>query len=143
MHVAAPDFKHAMIGSQNVKSDEQAIRDLIAAWLHASKLHDNKAVLALMAEDVVFLQPAQEPIRGRAAFAKMQEKLANIDIQSHADIQEIKIFGDWAYCWNHLTVTITPQDGKAVTRAGPVLSVLNRRDGNWLIARDANMLTAA
>lgn len=127
-----------------MKSDEQAIRDLIATWLQASKQHNNEAVLALMADDVVFLQPGQEPIRGRAAFAKMQEKLANIDIQSHADIQEIRIFGDWAYCWNHLTVTITLQDGaKAVTRAGPVLSVLNRRDGHWVIVRDANMLTAA
>jgi uncharacterized protein (TIGR02246 family) len=123
-------------------SDEQSIRDLITTWLSASKAGDNETVLSLMTEDVVFLQPGQEPIRGRAAFAQMQKGLANVPIDATADIQEIKVLGDWAYCWNYLTVVVTPRyGGTPVKRAGSVLSVLHKQDGRWVIVRDANMLT--
>jgi len=123
-------------------TDEQAIRDLVFTWLSATKAGDRDTVLGLMAEDVVFLQPGQEPIRGRAAFAKMQQAMANIDIDASSAIQEIRVFGEWAYCWNHLTVTVTPHTGGApVKRAGHVLSVLQKQHGRWLIVRDANVLT--
>ena len=52
--------------------DEQAIRDLVGNWLAASNSGDHDTVLRLMAEDVVFLQPGQAPMRGRAAFAAAQ-----------------------------------------------------------------------
>jgi len=126
-----------------MQPDEQAIRELIATWLNASKAHDNATVLGLMADDAVFLQPGQQPIRGRAAFAKMQEQLAEVDIDSRADVQEIKVFGDWAYCWNHLSITVTPKNGAAVKRAGNVLTVLRKQQNRWVIARDANMLVPA
>jgi uncharacterized protein (TIGR02246 family) len=125
-----------------MRTDEQAIRDLIAQWLRASKQHDHEAVLALMSEEVVFLQPGQQPMRGRNAFAAAQKGLSDVEIDAAADIQEIRILGDWAYCWNHLNLTITPRNGgKPIKRAGPVLSILHKQDGRWLIARDANMLT--
>jgi len=125
-----------------MQSDDQAIRDLVFTWLSASKAGDNDTVLGLMAEDAVFLQAGQEPIRGRAGFAQMQKSLAKVDIEATSDIQEIKVFGDWAYCWNLLTVLVTPHNGGApVKRAGNVLSVLQKQDGRWLIVRDANMLT--
>jgi uncharacterized protein (TIGR02246 family) len=110
-------------------SDEQAIRDLITTWLAASKSGDEKTVLSLMAEDVVFLQPGQPPMRGRSGFAAAQKNLADFAIDGSADIQEIKVFGDWAYCWNHLTVVIAPRGGKPVKRAGNVLSILQKQHG--------------
>jgi hypothetical protein len=40
-----------------------------------------------------------------------------------------------------LTVVVTPRDGSAaVTRAGHTLSILNRQNGKWVLARDANLL---
>ncbi|TMH09562.1 MAG: DUF4440 domain-containing protein, partial [Betaproteobacteria bacterium] len=67
-------------------------------------------------------------------------KAAKIDATS--EIQEIKVMGDWAYMWTKLSVVITPPNGAAPTkRAGNTLSVLRRQAANWLIARDANMLT--
>jgi uncharacterized protein (TIGR02246 family) len=122
--------------------DEKAIRDLIATWFSASKAGDTETVLKLMADDAVFLQPGQQPMRGRAAFAAAQRSLADADIDAASDIQEIKLLGDCAYCWNHLTVSITPRQGGAtVTRSGDVLSILQKRSGRWVIARDANMLS--
>ncbi len=123
-------------------SDEQAIRDLISAWLSASKAGDRDTVLGLMSEDVAFLLPGQTPMRGRAAFAAAQEGMAGVRIDALADIREIKVFGDWAYCWNCLTVTVTPPEGTPVKRAGDVLSILRKEDGRWMIFRDANLLAA-
>jgi len=123
-------------------ADEQAIRDLVFTWLSASKAGDNDTVLGLMAEDAVFLQVDQEPIRGRAEFASKQQAQADIDINAYSAIQEIRVFGDWAYCWNHLTVVVTPHTGGApIKRAGHVLSVLQKQDGRWVIIRDANLLS--
>ena len=126
-----------------MQSDEQAIRDLISTWLAASKSGDNEKVLSLMAEDVVFLQPGQPPMRGRSGFAAAQKGHADVDIDANADIQEIRVLGDWAYCWNYLTVVVTPRKtGAAVERAGNVLSILQKQRGQWVVVRDANMLTA-
>jgi ketosteroid isomerase-like protein len=108
-------------------SDEQAIRSLIATWMEASGRGDLGRVLELMAEDVVFLGPGRPPMRGREAF-----------------VQEVRVFGDWAYTWAQLTVTIHPAAGGAPTRLeGPSLSVLRRTGGRWVIFRDANMITPA
>lgn len=125
-----------------ISSDDNAIRDLVATWLRASKARDNDTVLSLMAEDVVFLQPGQPPMRGRAGFTAAQKAMANVDIDATSEIQEIRILGDWAYCWNRLTVVVTPRDGAApIKRAGDVLSLLQKQEGRWVIVRDANMLS--
>ncbi len=122
--------------------DENAIRELIASWLRASKAGDSETVLSLMAEDVVFLQPGQQPMRGRSAFALAQKAMRGVDIDASSEIQEIRILGDWAWCWNRLTVVVTPRNGGApVRRAGDVLSVLQKQAGRWVIVRDANMLS--
>jgi uncharacterized protein (TIGR02246 family) len=94
-----------------------------------------------MADDVVFLQAGHAPMRGRDAFATAQAGLGKLDIDATADVREICVFGEWAYCWNHLTVVVTAPGGKAVRRAGDVLSILVRQDGRWRIFRDANLLS--
>ena len=122
--------------------DEQAIRQLVATWLDASMAGDTETVLGLMTEDVVFLQPGQTPMRGRTGFATAQSGLGKMRIEASSDIQEIRVFGEWAYCWNKLSVTISPEDGgDPVVRAGNVLSILCKQAGVWQIFRDANMLT--
>ena len=128
-------------GQKTTQNDEQAIRDLVNTWLSASKAGDTKKVLSLMAEDVVFLVTRQPPMRGRAAFAASQSALAGIDLDATAEIQEIKVFGEWAYIWNKLSVVMTPKTGGAVVkRAGNTLSILQKQNGAWVIFRDANML---
>ena len=122
--------------------DENAIRELIDTWLRASKAGDREVVLSLMAEDVVFLQPGQPPMRGRAGFAAAQKAMNDVDIDASSEIQEIRILGDWAYCWNRLTVVVSPRNGGAsIKRAGDVLSLLQKQSGRWVIVRDANMLS--
>ena len=59
-------------------ADEQAIRELVATWLRASRAGDTETVLGLMADDVVFLVPGHPPMRGRAAFAAGQAGLRDV-----------------------------------------------------------------
>jgi uncharacterized protein (TIGR02246 family) len=48
-----------------MSEDERAIRDLVAAWMAASRAGDTAAVLALMTDDVVFLTPGRSPSAGK------------------------------------------------------------------------------
>ncbi len=122
--------------------DERAIRELVDTWLKASWRGDLDRVLELMAQDVVFLAAGRPPMRGRDAFASASRAIERGGrVEGGADIQEIRVFGDWAYCWNQLTITMYWHDGETVHLAGPALSVLRRNpDGSWVIYRDANML---
>jgi uncharacterized protein (TIGR02246 family) len=127
-------------------NDEQAIRDLITTWFRATSQGDLTALGPLMAEDVVFLRAGEPPLRGRGAFMDAsREAFKHIQIEASGEIQEIQISGDWAYCWNHLTVNATRREsGRVVRRTGPTLSILHKgSDGAWVIARDANLLTIA
>jgi uncharacterized protein (TIGR02246 family) len=125
-----------------MSDDEQAIRQLVAYWLAASKAGDTEKVLSLMSDDVVFLVCGQPPMRGKSAFAARQAAaLKQVDIDATSEIQEVKVLGDWAYLWTQLSVDFTPKGvGASTKRAGNTLSILRKQDGAWLLVRDANML---
>jgi len=128
-------------GQKIIQNDEEAIKELVSKWLSASKSGDTEKVLSLMADDVVFLVAGQPPMRGKAAFASAQSGLTEIDIDATSEIQEIRVFGDWAYIWTNLNLVMTLKSGGApVKRAGNTLSILQKQNGAWLIFRDANML---
>ena len=83
-------------------------------------------------------------MRGREAFAAAsQAGLSHFRIEGKSDIQEIQIFGDVAWLWTHLSITVIPRNGGLpLQRSGNTLSVFRREStGNWLLVRDANMLT--
>jgi len=138
-------------------NDEQLIRDLIALWMTASTKRDLQTVLTLMDEDVVFLVPGQPPMRGRDAFAAsfLKMPLDQFRLEATSEIQEIQVNGDWAYCWTHLTVNMTPVDPKNAKsdvssnkqppfpprRSGYTLTIFRKNsDSNWVLYRDANLL---
>lgn len=123
-------------------NDEQAIRDLIAAWLRATAAGDLSQVLKLIADDVVFLTPGVEPFGRKEFEAGFKGMQSQMRIEAQSKIQEIRVSGDMAYCWNKLTINITPlSGGEAKQRKGHALSVLRKKpDGTWVIARDANLV---
>ena len=127
-----------------MSADEQAIRGLIATWLQKTREGDVDAVLALMADDVVFLVGGQAPMVGKQAFALgLRGVLPQASIDSLSEIDEVTVEGDMAYTRTRLQVTMTFKDGRpSVKRSGPTLSILRKgSDGTWLLTRDANMLT--
>jgi uncharacterized protein (TIGR02246 family) len=126
-------------------SDEQAIRDLMDTWLRATITGDLQTVLTLMSNDAVFLVPGQPPMHGKRAFAEaFQSMIPLIRIEATHETREIQIHGDIAWCWSQLSVTITPRHGGQTShRSGHTLSILRKEPaGNWVVIRDANLLTA-
>lgn len=125
-----------------MQHDEQDIRQLVATWMNATKTGDVETVLSLMAEDVVFLVPGQPVMRKDdfAASARAQTGSNAPQIVGTSEIQEIKVFGDWAFMWTKLAITVTPPDGEAMMRAGHTLTILQKQNGKRVLARDANLL---
>jgi len=75
--------------------DERAIRELMATWFDATKKGDTATVLSLMADDVVFMVPGREPF-GKEAFQHASNQMKAVRIDGTSDIQELRMFGDWA-----------------------------------------------
>jgi uncharacterized protein (TIGR02246 family) len=126
-----------------MSSDEQQIRDLVSTWISATKAGDTETVLGLMADDIVFLVPGRPPMRKDdfAAAARAQAGQSAMSIDGVSEIQEIQVLGEWAFMWTKLRVVATPPDGSPpIERAGHTMSVLKKRNGRWLLARDANLL---
>jgi uncharacterized protein (TIGR02246 family) len=121
--------------------DERAIRQLVSTWMAASQAGDTETVLSLMADDVVFMVAGQEPF-GKEAFAAAARGMQNVRMEGTSDIRELKVLGDWAWLRNHLVVTVTLPGGQPVRRAGYTLTILRKTPaGQWLLARDANLMT--
>lgn len=123
-------------------TDEQAIRALVDTWLAATKRGDTQAVLDLMTDDALFLVPGRPPM-DKAAFAAASKAPAGLKpvIDGVSDIREIHVEGSTAYLWSALKVTVTPADGAApIRREGHTLTILRKIRGQWLLARDANLL---
>src|SRR5205809_6508321 len=109
-------------------SDDQAIRELIDTWLRAAAEGDLDKMLTLMAEDAVFLTPGNPPMRGKQDFAAaFRSVAAQLHIEGAADVQEIQVMGDWAYCWTRLTITMTPiADGTPAFQSGHTLTEMRK-----------------
>jgi uncharacterized protein (TIGR02246 family) len=123
-------------------SDEQQIRDLVSTCMSATRAGDVDKVLSLMADDVVFLVTGQAPF-GKREFERAMRRPPGVStpsIDGQSEIEEILVFGDWAWMRTRLTVVVT-HGGKTSKRAGHTLSVLKKSGGKWLLARDANLLS--
>ncbi len=123
-----------------MNKDEQAIRELVATWMAASKSGDLETVLSLMTDDVIFMVPNREPF-GKETFAISSRAMSGVEINGTSDIRELRILGDWAYLRNFIQLSITPPGGKPIERSGFTLTILQKQpDGRWLLARDANLV---
>lgn len=133
--------RSARMANDAPTADERAIHDLIDAWFEASRAGDSQTVLDLVTDDVVFLVPDREPF-GKEAFAATAAELEDVQLDGTYAVQELEVFGDWAYLRNHIEVSTTPPDGPVVHRSGPTLTIFRKGpDGRWRLARDANLVT--
>jgi uncharacterized protein (TIGR02246 family) len=127
-----------------MSADERAIREVMDTWLAATAAGDTARVLTLMADDVVFLTPGRPPF-GREVFEAAARAPGQAPrVQCAGDLEEVVVVGDFAYARARLTVTVTPPGGQPEHRAGHTLSIFRKRsDGQWVLARDANLVVPA
>ncbi len=120
--------------------DTRQIRQLVDAWIAASKAHDLPALMGMMTDDIVFMTPGRAPF-GKAEFAADVERVKGVAIDARAEVQEIEVFGPRAYVRNHVRVELTSPDQAPKRMSGYAMSILRKEaDGRWRIARDANLV---
>jgi uncharacterized protein (TIGR02246 family) len=122
--------------------DDQSIRDLVHTWVTASAAGDLDGVLALMADDVLFHTPGREPFGKEAFAAAARASAGKVRFEGTADVQEVQVSGDLAFCRVRLNISARTPEGAELKRlSGHALSVWRRQGGRWVIARDANLVT--
>lgn len=111
-----------------MQSDERAIRDVDATWIDAVNAPDLACLLALMAEDMAFLNPGQEPL-GRDGFpAGFLAAHGKLLIRCIGELGDVQVVGDVAYTVSRDSLSVTPRAGGPATRlAGHRLTVYRRR----------------
>lgn len=128
-------------GDLKMTDDEKAIRKVVETWTAASKAGNTATVLGLMTDDVVFMVPGQEPF-GKEAFAAASKGMDGMKMEGASEIVELQVLGDWAFIRNHIDITVAPPVGDAINRSGYTLTLLRKEaDGQWRLARDANLMT--
>ena len=121
-----------------MESDEQKIREVHSTWIEAVNAGDLVRLLALMADDVVFLNPGRAPF-GRDGFAPgFSAAHQQARIVCVSDLEEVVISGDLAYQRGTFTVAATPKSGGATNRiSGNFLRIYRRQpDGSWSMTID-------
>ena len=114
-------------------------------WRRLTAEGNLEGLLSLLADDVIFLTPGNAPIT-KGDFARgFREVSAKARIEATQEVKEIRVSGDIATAWSHLTVVLTPKEGGTTSEAsGYVLTVFHRSpSGKWLLARDANLVAGA
>lgn len=126
-----------------MEPDERAIREVHSTWIDAVNAGDLVRLLALMADDVVFLNPGRAPV-GRDGFspgfsAGHQES----QIHCVSELEEVVVVGEVAYTRARDSLSVTPRaGGETVQLAGHRITIYRKqRDGRWLLARDAHTLS--
>ena len=123
--------------------DERAIREAHSTWIDAVNAGDLVCLLSFMADDVVFLNPGQQPI-GRDGFspgfsaAHQQSRINCISA-----LEDVVVVGEVAYTLSRDSLSATPRaGGEALQLAGHRITVYRKQpDGRWLLARDAHTLS--
>ena len=125
-----------------MESDERAVREAHSTWITAVNAGDLERLLALMSDDVVFLNPGQAR-SGRGGFpAGFVAAHRQSQIRCVSELEEVKIVGEVAYTVCRDSLSVTPRAGGAATElAGYRITIYRKQpDGRWLLARDANTL---
>jgi len=125
-----------------MQDDKQAIREMVDTWLDASKRGDLATLLNLLADDVLFIVPGQEPFGKEEFAAQNREKMNDTKMEAKIDIKEIEVVGAWAWMRSFLRITFTRAEGEPSKLSGHILTILQKNpDGKWVIKRDANFVT--
>jgi ketosteroid isomerase-like protein len=119
-------------------ADQAAIRAVSLAWKRAFNAGDAAAVTALYAEDAMLSAPAVPLVRGQALIGRyFQQQAAAFSRAAvtvvDAPLGEPGVSGDLGYQWE--TYQIIDKSG-AVVDSGRLLTLFERRRGQWLIIGD-------
>lgn len=123
--------------------DEQEIHKVHSTWIDAVNAGDLARLLTLMADDVVFVSPGQEPF-GRDKFSvSFQDAHHRMRIRCISELEETVVVGHVAYTRSRDNLSVAGRAvGETTQFAGHRMTVYRKQpDGRWLLARDIHTLS--
>jgi uncharacterized protein (TIGR02246 family) len=121
-------------------ADERAIRQVVETWMTASKSGDVSTIVNLMTDDVTFMVPGEEPF-GKEAFAAAAKGVGQMNMEGTSEVVELQVHGHWAFIRNRIEIILTSPDGNRTRRSYTLTLLRKEADGQWRLARDANLVT--
>jgi len=124
-------------------SDEQTIREVHTTWINAVNAGDLARLLALMADDAVFLNPGQAPFGRDGLSANFLAAHEQVRVHCGSELEEVTVVGEVAYTRSRDALSVTPRAGAEARQfAGHRITIYRKQpDGRWLLARDAHTLS--
>jgi ketosteroid isomerase-like protein len=127
--------------------DAEAIRRTNNFYAEMLVAGDVDALMTLYDENVILFPPNESPLKGKVAIrASWEAFFADWDtMEARSVIDEIMVFGDWAYGHGHYRGhSRSTADGSVVLEALKFSGMWRRKsDGSWVIARDMFNMDAA
>ena len=127
----------------HVGGDEGAIREVHSSCIDAVNAGDLARLLTLMTDDVVFLNPGQQPVGRREFPDGFLIGHQRSWIHCVSEIEEVAVFGEVAYTRCRDSLSVKPRSGGlAMELAGHRITIYRKQaDGLWLLARDVHTLS--
>src|SRR5688572_6194767 len=92
-----------------MEADERAIREVHATWIDAVNAGDLARLLALMADDCLFLNPGQAPV-GRDGFSPgFSAAHQQARIRCVSELADVVVVGPVAYTLSRDSLSVTPR----------------------------------
>ena len=121
-------------------NDEQAIREIDAAWSHALENRDLDKLMSNYSEDADFLSPDVPLIHGKEKIRERFAKRMALPGYS-ASFVPTKIVvseaGDMAYEIGAFRATLNNEAGEPVVRAGKHLVTWGKSRGRWVVLAES------
>ena len=123
----------------DLKTDIAAINKVYHQYAMGLSTGDIDLWMSIWINDGIRMEPDMPAITGKEQIrARMQSVLDMFKFKMTIDVEEIKVFGDWAFSRGTYKYTMTPKkEGEPYANTGKYLTILERQaDGSWKFARD-------
>src|SRR5437588_762414 len=125
--------------------DEQAIREVQSTWIDAVNAGELDRLLAMVTDDVVFLNPGDEGLGLDGFSAKFSAAHRQLRICCVSELEDVVIVGEVAYTRSRDSLSVSPLAGGEENRlAGGRMTIYRKQPGGgWRLAGDAHWLAPA
>lgn len=122
-----------------MEQDRKEIHAWLDRWLKCAADGDREGLERLIADDAVFLVPHAGVMDKMTCAAAATAQDPNVETHLDCRAEEVEVRGDWAWLRTRIDLVLVNKETGARSRmAGHSLSILERRDGRWVVVRDAN-----
>jgi uncharacterized protein (TIGR02246 family) len=116
----------------DIEADVEAIKSLSDEIMKAYNEGDLEVLMAIVAEDVVFMPPGEPTLIGKEAIRNWHD-FDKISFDVNITVEEVQVLGDWAFMRDIWIGTVTQKEsGEKFELNNKSLILLRRQpDGTW------------